>query len=264
MSQNLPGTPPPPATRTGPLPGSAAPARRGRPLSVILAGASLVVSLAALGLAVQALNTANDRTTASPGPVSGDGVRTEPIDPVATTTTLGTTDSSTDAMPSTEDGTPSSEDGTPSSEDGTPTLPPVTASYTLSYQDQQLRLRPNNGCGNRSVDLDQPAVNVANEQSDVEYMPACGEQTPDLRFVSDKVATVTSAKATPNECAQAIQLAPSSQDIKPSQDLVICEVTNGVGAPNEPSRAKMVRIVVTGVSRDQTVNLSVTAWEVPH
>lgn len=114
------------------------------------------------------------------------------------------------------------------------------------------------------IDLDQPAVNVADDVMDLDYITNRGGTDLVLQFASDKVATVASSTATPNDCAQAIQLSPSGQDIKPSQDLVICVLTNGVGAPDDPGRAKMVRLTVTGVGRDKSVDLAATAWEVPH
>jgi len=45
---------------------------------------------------------------------------------------------------------------------------------------------------------------------------------------------------------------------------VVCAVTDGQGAANEPVRAKVTRIVVTGVGQEQKVALSVTAWEIPY
>jgi hypothetical protein len=52
--------------------------------------------------------------------------------------------------------------------------------------------------------------------------------------------------------------------LHPFQDLVVCAVTDGQGAANEPVRAKVTRIVVTGVGQEQKVALSVTAWEIPY
>lgn len=68
---------------------------------------------------------------------------------------------------------------------------------------------------------------------------------------------------TPDECAQEIQLSPVDSEVEVSQDLVLCAVTNGLGAVNEPARTKMARIVVNSVTKDNAVNLTVTTWEIP-
>jgi hypothetical protein len=46
--------------------------------------------------------------------------------------------------------------------------------------------------------------------------------------------------------------------------LVICAVTNGVGATGVPQRPKTVRLVVKTVRDDGSVLLDATAWEIPH
>jgi hypothetical protein len=56
----------------------------------------------------------------------------------------------------------------------------------------------------------------------------------------------------------------ASQELTPSQDQVICAVTDGQGAPNQPARTKITRIVVSDVGQDQKVTLNVTAWEIPY
>jgi hypothetical protein len=54
-----------------------------------------------------------------------------------------------------------------------------------------------------------------------------------------------------------------SKRLTPSQDLVICAVTNGVGATGVPQRPKTVRLVVKTVRDDGSVLLDATAWEIP-
>jgi len=66
------------------------------------------------------------------------------------------------------------------------------------------------------------------------------------------------------EESRLFQLSPASQEIAASQDLVVCAVTDGQGAPNEPARAKITRIVITGVGQEQKVALNVTAWQIPY
>ena len=137
-------------------------------------------------------------------------------------------------------------------------LPSAGASYALFKANVAVRLA---GGKDHALDLDQPMVNADSERSDLVYFSA---DTPFLRFNTDNVAIAKTASVTPDECAQDIQLAPSNTDVSVSQDLVICAVTNGLGAVNEPARSKMARIVINSVGKDKTVNLTITTWEIPH
>jgi hypothetical protein len=211
---------------------------------------ALLVSFMSFGFSILALVTVGGNDSATPIPQqSGE-----------TTSIPSTTSAESEAIE-----TPPAGNTTPRASDAP--LPTASANYTVAYEDRRLTLQPNgaNCSGNaRTVDLDEPAINVSSG-GDIEYQPTyrC-EGAPSLQFVSDKVATVVSADATPEDCAQAIQLSPTSQEIAPSQDLVVCAVTDGQGAPNEPVRAKVTRIVVTGVGQEQKVALNVTAWEIPY
>jgi hypothetical protein len=214
-------------------------------LSVI----ALLVSVLSIGLSLLALFTAGRNASSAPAPQE-----------TAATAPASDTNPAESRAPSE---TASDEE---TSQASNAPLPTASANYTVSYQDRRLSLQPNgrNCLGGRSIDLDQPAINVLSG-GDIEYNPTSGCQgPPSLRFASDKLATVSSADATPEDCAQAIQLSPASQDIAPSQDLVICAVTDGQGAANEPVRAKIARIVVAGVGQEQKVTLNVTTWEIPH
>ena len=219
-------------------------------MTVGLSVLALLVSLMSFGLSILALVTAGNNDFATPIPQqSGE-----------TTSVPSTTSAESETIE-----TPPAGNITPRATDAP--LPTASANYTVAYEDRRLTLQPNgaNCSGNaRTVDLDEPAINVSSG-GDIEYQPTyqCNG-APSLQFVSDKVATVVSADATPEDCAQAIQLSPASQEIAPSQDLVVCAVTDGQGAANEPVRAKVTRIVVTGVGQEQKVALNVTAWEIPY
>jgi hypothetical protein len=150
------------------------------------------------------------------------------------------------------------EPGVGATDDLVTALPSPGASYSVSRQDVQMRLVSGS---NRFVDLDQPLVNAAESAYDVEYDD--GLSQPVLTFRSADVAVGKSANVTPDECAQEIQLSPVDTKVEVSQDLVLCAVTNGLGAVNEPARTKMARIIVNSVSKDNSVNLTVTTWEIP-
>jgi hypothetical protein len=126
-----------------------------------------------------------------------------------------------------------------------------------------LVLRPNNNCGSREVDLDQPLINATTGQ-DVKFSPDCTGTNVALEFPTTQVAVVTSPTATAADCVRAMQLAPANQHLLLSQELVVCTLTDGQGAPGAPQRQKVVRMVVSSIDKDQTAQLSVTAWEVPH
>lgn len=148
---------------------------------------------------------------------------------------------------------------TPDEVTGTPALPSSNADYTVSYENKRVTLQ---GGQSRYLDLDQPRVNADANQYDVRSLVST-TSGPKLVFNTDSVATAKSAATQPEECADKIQLAPASTSIDISQDLVICAVTNGIGAVNEPARTKMARIVVNSVADDGTANLTITTWEIP-
>jgi hypothetical protein len=221
---------------------------RGR-VALGLSAIALLVSLLAFGISLLALTATGTDDSATPIPQQNGQTATVVNTPA---------ESETIEAPPAGNNSPRATDAP---------LPTASANYTVAYEDRRLILQPNGAecAGNaRTVDLDEPAINVSSG-GDMEYQPTyrC-EGAPSLQFVSDKVATVVSPDATPEDCAQAIQLSPASQEIAPSQDLVVCAVTDGQGAANEPVRAKVSRIVVTGVGHEQKITLNVTAWEIPY
>jgi len=205
----------------------------------------------ALSLSILALTTAHSNDSATSAPQPGAGTASAPNTiPSESNFPTGTTSDEVPTAPGPATDAP---------------LPTAAANYTVSYQDKRLILQPNGeSCsGGRKVDLDQPAINVMNG-SDIQYTPGCGGEPVTLNFASDKLATVVSPTATPEDCAENIQLNAASQELAPSQEQVICAVTDGQGAPNQPARAKIARIVVSDVGQDQKVTVNVTAWEIPY
>ena len=223
--------------------------RRGK-MTLGFSALALLVAVLALSLSLLALITAHGNDSATSAPQQGTGTVSAPST-IPSESNIPT-ETSSDEQPTAQ----ATATDAP--------LPTAAANYTVSYQDKRLSLQPNGGAcgGGRDVDLDQPAINVSNG-SDIGYTPGCTD-APSLNFESDKVATVVSPNATPEDCAENIQLNAASQKLTPSQDQVICAVTDGQGAPNQPARAKIARIVVSDVGQDQKVTLNVTAWEIPY
>jgi hypothetical protein len=222
--------------------------RRGSFLPV----AALVVAVAALGLAGGAFLRAGSAgtpaaavtvTTAPTVGASGSGSASGPS---ATSSDTGSESSS------------SSDDGSTPGESGVP-LP--TVGYTQAYQDKRLLLTPNSQSNcTRYVDLDGPAVLGSEEHADLTFHCQTGSS---LSFPSVEVAQITSPTATPEDCAAAIQQAPSDQEITLSRQLVICTTTDGVSTPDQPARRKVVRIVVNSVEKDGTTDITVSSWFIP-
>jgi hypothetical protein len=208
----------------------------------------VLISLVALVVAALAyLRSGKDSTVA--------------VGPVSTSTASIAQDAAATAATSTT-GAVSSEDSAGGGASGSPPLPTGTATYTVSYQDETATLKPTSGY--RNVDLDQPLVGSDDSQNDMRFHSSTGGQPGRLEFASDSIAFGKTPTTTPAECARAIQLSPVDRNVVPSQDLVICVVTNGRGAMGEPDRPKMARIVIRSVGDDGTVVLNVTTWEIPH
>jgi len=137
--------------------------------------------------------------------------------------------------------------------------------YTAAYQDKRLLLTPNTDSGCiRYVDLDRPAVVASEEHADVTFK-FCGTAGggSQLIFPNVEVAQVTSASATPEDCAAGIEQAPSSQEVTLSRQLVICTTTDGVSTPDQPARRKVIRLVVNSVEKDGTADITANSWLIP-
>jgi hypothetical protein len=176
-------------------------------------------------------------------------------------------DSATDTL---GDGT----EGPSPSDEETFSLPPV-GDYQLVYERKQITLHPSPSaafdplkpaerCTDRSIDLDQPLVISGLEEGDVAYRYVCvAERSPELTFADPRVAIVRPGRVSPEDCAQRIGSAPTDAEVIPSQELTLCAVTDGVGDPNQPRRAKIVLMVIDKVETNGTVNVTLSAWEIP-
>lgn len=261
IAQMGPAVPADPAGAVDPA-AQAPPADPARPGSRRLAAFALLISVVSLGVAATALLRSPTATSPSAyTAASADGART--------VTVMATPSVDDSGLTATATGDP--ETAPSSSEDATidpRALPAPTADYQLVYEEQALTLRPaGNGCGKareREVDLDQPAVGATDDALDLHYRSSCNSKTPALKFANARLATAKNSAASPQECADAIRTAPIGTTVAPSQDLVLCAVTNGVGAPDEPNRAKIALVVINSVGTDQTVVLTVKTWEIPH
>ena len=231
---------------------SAAPAparRRDERLALGLSAAALAVSLVAAGLALAALRD-DGSATVTAGGVGGTSDR-----PAETATDEPVTDATTDAGLPTDDATdePTEDTGSGST---VPTLPDPSGTYAPVYEQKRLVVQPG-GCARR-VDLDQPFVNA---REGYEFHYGCNDR---IVFSTGSVAEVRGPNTTPGECAEAIRLSPSQTAITPSQELVICVITDGVGSANDAVRPKMARIQIESVLDDQAVAMTVSTWELPY
>jgi hypothetical protein len=232
-------------------PPGAMPPRRGRRLPVsgptVLSSAATLISVVALVVAVAAFDREPESSTQALQPA---GTTSSPTaTPAADPTTDGPTPEPTEELVD--------PGGEPT---GDAPLPSGGAPYTVFKEDVRITLAGGYNAS-RGVDLDQPLVNADSPQADVRFSTTI--DAPKLRFDSVNVAEGRSKDVTPDECASDIQLSPTDEEVKLSQDLVICTVTNGIGAVNEPSRPKMARIVVNTVNDDGTTTLTITTWEIP-
>jgi hypothetical protein len=213
-------------------------------VAVAISGLALVLSIVALVVA------SRDREVSTASAAAPGGSTSELSDSATASPTASTTlgDSAGDPSPSDEE---------------TFSLPPV-GDYQLAYERKQITLNPMSSCGERSVDLDQPLVMSDLEEGDVTYNGGCpSAPSPTLTFTDPRVATVPPGKVSPEDCAQRIGSAPTDTEVIPSQELTICAVTDGVGAPNQPRRAKIIVMVIDAVAINGTVNAMVSAWEIP-
>ena len=221
---------------------------RGAVNSLMVAGVAAIVAVVSLGISILTLFAVRSEGSVAADPTPPSVVETP--DP-----TVSRSIESTGNPSSTED----LVDFSPGQYDPDGPLPSVDAQYTTAYEDVKITLSQSSGSSTRSFDLDQPLVNPESGAEDGRL----DFRDVSLKFDSARVAIAKSPQVTPAECASAIQLSPSSNTIKVSQDLVLCTVTNGRGAVNEPERLKMVRIIVNSVADDGATIVSLTAWELP-
>jgi len=227
------------------------PARRGRRLPRLAPGAlsavAVLISVVALVVALLAYARGSDDSTQAVRPATAEATPTP-------TAAAASTAASTDDPAAETEPTDDELQGTDAP------LPSGGAPYTVVKQDVRITLAGGAGI-QRTIDLDQPLVNADSTRTDVTF--STYHDPAQLEFGTDKVAQARTRDVTPDECASNIQLSPTDREVELSQDLVLCTVTNGVGAVNEPSRPKMARLVVNSIGPDNTATLTITSWEIP-
>jgi hypothetical protein len=218
----------------------------------VLASTALLVSVVALGLAAGALARANSGSS----PAASAATAPSPTDTGGSTDT----DLPTETLPPTD--LPTSDSASP---DDTGLVIP-TGDFTVAYTRQLLRVQP--VCDPlRYVDLDEPRVSSVEEGTEeptAEFDYGCSYTPPKMDFdTSVQIATVPSPNATARDCAEAIRSGPTSSPVVPTGELNLCIITSAAEADQEGIEQKIVRLTVTSVAKDYTVNIQVTAWNVP-
>ena len=220
------------------------PGRASNRLPSLLATCALVVALIAAGVSLVALSRTSDQGRADPGRTRAEA--TQPSQP---------TESPTDALPtdSTLTSDPTKE---PTSEptDG----PDPAGTFTVAYQSEPLRLQPSS---QRYIDLDEPSGNAASSAAEFTY----SGYTSDFKmsFRSLALASVNSPAATANDCAQQLRRAPIDTTLAPSKGLLVCVLTDRQAADDQGIKQKVVLIRVDSIAQDGTLNLTLSAWNVP-
>jgi hypothetical protein len=165
-------------------------------------------------------------------------------------------------------GSDTASPGTSDSPDtvGTSTAPPTdsvqpTAIYRVHYQAQRLRVPIVQTSAdydyNDYIDLDEPRVGGDERGAELSL-----DQTGSFSSSLPR-AQVSSPNASAQDCAQAIRTAPLTRDVAASKDLNLCFQTDLDTATAQGITQKIVLLSVTAVAKDGTVNVMVTAWDVP-
>jgi hypothetical protein len=244
-----PGPPPhsPQAPYLAQPPSGSPPWRRppGRSLSGVLAGVALLLGLAALLVSLVALGRAGSARHNAPSAAGSAG---NPPPAVVGGDTGGTS------------GTDTTGTGGPGAASATGSIEP-TALYRVRYQGQHLRIpivrTTSNYDYNDYIDLDEPRVGVIQDGADL-WLSDTGSFSSDLPR-----AEVDSPNMSAQDCAQDIRTAPLTADVAASKGLNLCFLTDLGAASAEGITQKIVLLSVNSISRDDTVNVTVTAWDVP-
>jgi hypothetical protein len=233
----------------GPSSGPRVPAPGGRPsrLPLLLAGLALIVALVGTGTAAVALSRTGD-APAMAAPTSTPSI--EPtVAPTATDATATTDPLPTDATVTTDP----TEEPTSEPTDG----PDPAGVYTVAYRDEPLRLQPSS----RYIDLDEPSGNSLSSASELQY----NGFSPSFKFDFGNVAlaSVNSATASANDCALQLRRAPIDREFAAAKGQVVCVLTSRQAADNQGMKQKIVLLRVASIGQDGTLNLILSAWNVP-
>jgi len=209
----------------------------------LLSVVALVTALLAALVSVVALSRSGAQPTAA-----GSAVTAAPTTPSDASTPAG--DLTTDPAATTD---PTAE---PTSEptDG----PDPRGVFTPAYQQEKLRLQPSTA---RGIDLDLPSANSTGVAT--EFVYSGYEPAYKLDFQDVALAEVKSPAPTANDCAQELRRAPIDPTFAPSKGQLICVLTSAEHANDQGIRQKVVLLRVDAIGSDGTLNITVSAWNVP-
>lgn len=240
-------------TTTGPMPPAhfrppEPPSRQRRAgLPVLLACCTLVVSLLALAVALAAFSRAGD-SGPTPRPAGSTGIASAAGASDAATATDALPTDATDTTAPTEEPTSEPTNG-----------PDPSGVFEVAYQSEPLVLQPSG----RYVDLDEPSGNANSAVYELQYdgFPPNAK----LEFNSEvALASINSPTPTANDCAKQLRREPIDSSFAPSKGQLICVLTSRQAADDQGIRQKIVLVKVNSITDDGTVNLTLTAWTVPH
>lgn len=229
------------------------PTGAGARLPLLLSGLALITALVAAGVALVALSKTSDGGTPAVVAGSSTSVTPPPITalPTGPTSPGEPSDLPTDATATTA---PSLEPT------GEPTGgPDPSGTFTVAYPSETLRLQPSSS---RSVDLDTPTGNAPSGTYEFSYTGS----TPNLRlYFSNDVAVAEIQTPNPNagDCAVELRRAPIDSDVVPAKGKMLCVLTSADRAASQGNTQKLVLLRMATLTEDGTLNLSLTAWNVP-
>lgn len=236
-----PGSAPPPPPGPDPARLLAAARRTARAaqavaiVAVVLAAVAVVVSLAALS---------NARSNGST-PVAGSAPTTTEADPPASAASTSSEPAATRSTP------PDTETVRPEAE------------FEVHYERQPLRVSPEKGCEYRYVDLDEPRVGVSQTIAEFGYGGQCGDAKPEIDVLDDLQISDADDNFIARDCAEAIRRGPINEPVVPAPQSSLCLLTSASAAEKEGIERKMVLITIDNIAADGTMNLLVTAWNIP-
>ncbi|HEU4349677.1 MAG TPA: hypothetical protein VFR35_18020 [Actinoplanes sp.] len=228
-----------------------APAAKGR-LATLVAFVAVLVALLAAGIAGWAVHRANVAVAASDrlaDQISG------AAQPTATPAQHTPTEPGAEAP--TQEPTP--DPGLTTE----PTLDPQ-AVYEKKY-DKRVLTAQIPYSGSRYIDLDAPRVDDQ-DGADVTLHTGNTSSSFNLEFPDGAAAaSVDDPQTTPNDCAEKIQYSPLAPGDRYSfrQGDVFCVKTSLTAAQARADNQRIVVLEIKSVGSDDTISLSVTAWDVP-
>jgi hypothetical protein len=237
--------PGPPAPPRGPDPlQQLAAARRTARTAAVIAVTSLAVAAIAVVLALASLAKARSTTSATASTAaSGAGSGTVSSQPVASTSGAAAV---TRSMPV-----------------ATASVRP-DADFKIEYEKKALRVTPMSGCELRYVDLDEPRVGVAQAIAEFGYGGPCGGGPKPAIDVEDELPiSMGNDNAIARDCAEAIRTGPINEPVVPADQTSLCLLTSASAAEKEGITRKLVLVTIDSIAADGTLNLLVTAWNVP-